>query len=723
LMGIISLPLTFRLFPDFFDKGYIFSKIITAIFLSYILFVLGEFHLVTFSRLNVFCILLLVAAYNLFLFFKPKDFLLVVKKTWRFFLFEEALFSLGLFFWSFVRATSPDIHGLEKFMDFGFVNSILRSAYFPPHDMWYTPFFINYYYFGHLVTAVLTRMSNLPSFISFNLMLATIFAFTLTISFALGVQFLFGLFGGKQSSRQKIIIFFGGIITSFIMTFGGNLQTIYAFFKPYSGDESPPFWKLSFLPFSFPNGYWYPNATRFIYHTIHEFPLYSFVVSDLHGHVLDIPFVLLMIALLFSLCLSQSKKKTLHPLHLIGAGFLLAIMYMTNAWDGMIYFLLTFFVILFFEWNRVVNKASHPIVALLPTGKHLATYIREHKKIDVLTSVLWQAALVLVSFFIFSLPFSLFFNTGEIVHGIGVLCAPDFLTNVGHIGPFLFEPNHCQHSPLWQLGILYGFFVFWCGGLGVLLYKQKKALSISDIFIFLLILLSVSLIIIPEFFYLKDIYPAHYRANTMFKLVYQSFIMLSLSSGYAIIRIFQFRPEKFIWPSRVYKLFGIFLFGFIAIYPYFAISSYYNQLKTYYGLAGEGFLQKTYPTDYAAIQWINANIVGQPVVLEAQGDSYTDYARVSSATGLPTVLGWTVHEWLWRGSYDPLPERINDVQTMYQSTSVDQTQQLLNKYHVSLVFVGDLERQKYPTLDESKFAQMGKIIYQNGNTRIYEINF
>ncbi|MDP4181581.1 MAG: DUF2298 domain-containing protein, partial [Bacillota bacterium] len=69
---------------------------------------------------------------------------------------------------------------------------------------------------------------------------------------------------------------------------------------------------------------------------IHEFPLYSFVVSDLHGHVLDIPIVLLTIALLFSQFLEQAFNKR----YLIFISFLLAVMYMTNAWDGIIYFLL-----------------------------------------------------------------------------------------------------------------------------------------------------------------------------------------------------------------------------------------------------------------------------------------------------------------------------------------------------------------------------------------------
>ncbi|MDE2025710.1 MAG: hypothetical protein KGJ07_04415 [Patescibacteria group bacterium] len=415
------------------------------------------------------------------------------------------------------------------------------------------------------------------------------------------------------------------------------------------------------------------------------------------------------------------SKRKLSVFHLIGIGFILAILYMTNAWDGLIYFLLSLCILIVFELKRVHHKEVHPLSFLLPRLTIVSKYLHNRKKTDFVTGVIWQTAVIFAAYFVFSLPFSLFFQAGEIVHGIGVLCMPTFLTNLGHLGPFLFEADHCQKSPIWQLGILYGFFAFWCAGLGILLYKQREKLTDSDLYVFLLVIVSMLLIIIPEFFYLKDIYPAHYRANTMFKLVYQAFIMLSLSSGYAMVRIAFFRPLSKKWLWGIYKLIGIVLFGFVAIYPYFAISSYYNDLKVYSGLNGIAYLQKVYPTDSTAISWLNATIVGQPVILEAQGDSYTDYARVSSNTGLPTVLGWTVHEWLWRGSYDPLPERISDVQRMYESTDPTETKQLLDKYHVSLVFVGTLERQKYTNLNEAKFITLGKIIFQDGTTRIYQI--
>src|SRR5581483_1133131 len=91
-----------------------------------------------------------------------------------------------------------------------------------------------------------------------------------------------------------------GILSAWLVTFAGNLHTIYTFFTQYPNDNPVPPWQLTFSPQTFPNSYWYPNATRFIYHTIHEFPMYSFVVSDLHGHVLDIPAVLLTVATLLA---------------------------------------------------------------------------------------------------------------------------------------------------------------------------------------------------------------------------------------------------------------------------------------------------------------------------------------------------------------------------------------------------------------------------------------
>ncbi len=173
-------------------------------------------------------------------------------------------------------------------MDYGFINSILRSTYFPPKDMWMTPLYINYYYFGHLMTAVATLLSGLPSNITFNLMLSSIFAFTLTGSFSLGANLVYLLNKSQVSTIKHLTskYIFAGLLSAVLVTGAGNLHTLYTLFTPYQNDSPVPPTQLVFAPQTFPNQYWYPNATRFIYHTIHEFPIYSFVVSDLHGHVI-----------------------------------------------------------------------------------------------------------------------------------------------------------------------------------------------------------------------------------------------------------------------------------------------------------------------------------------------------------------------------------------------------------------------------------------------------
>ena len=724
-IGIAFLPLTSLIFSNFFDKGYIFSKIIGIAFISYPVFILGFLKILPFETQNVFLIVGVFILINLFIKKKIPLSNFKIRPLLPIFVLEEIMFLGILLLWSFIHAHQPEIHGLEKYMDYGFINSILRSEYFPPLDMWLTPFHINYYYFGHLATAVITKVSFLPSSMTFNLMLATIAAISFTASFSIGANLL------SKLNAKRYTLYAGGLLTAFILNFAGNLHTIYLFFKPYENESPVPFWQLVFSPNTFPNSYWYPNATRFIENTIHEFPLYSYVVSDLHGHVLDIPFVLLTIAVLLSLIISKSKASNSKQYQnsniqnpkrfgfgnwsLFGAwnfefrilllGFILAIMYMTNAWDGIIYFLLTFFVFCYLLFKNTKLKIDD--------------YIPKIKTLGLYTLI------VASGFIIFTAPFNL--NFKPFAAGIGILCAPKFLTDIGHFGPFLFEPDHCQHSPLWQLGILYGFFYFWVIAFCVIIFSKLKtknfSITLSDIFVGILIILPTLLIVIPEFVYVKDIYPAHYRANTMFKLVYQSFIMLSLSCGYIIVRLFL--NHKSLIMNHYWKLAYLFIGSIcllvVFLYPYFAINSYFGNLRTYSGINGINYLKPLYPNDYEAILWINKNIKGQPIILEAQGDSYTDYARVSTNTGLPTVLGWTVHEWLWRGSYDIPEPRIPEVQTLYEAESIGDTKKLIDKYSIQLVFIGALEKEKYPKLNEQKFKVLGKIIYQNGKTKIYKI--
>ena len=132
------------------------------------------------------------------------------------------------------------------------------------------------------------------------------------------------------------------------------------------------------------------------------------------------------------------------------------------------------------------------------------------------------------------------------------------------------------------------------------------------------------------------------------------------------------------------------------------------------------FLETDFPQDAAAIRWLKQNIEGSPVVLEANGDSYSGYERVSASTGLPTVLGWYVHEWLWRNDVPDLNQKSADIQTIYTSGDVETVKSLVKKYDISYIFVGGQEKEKYGTdLNDSLLQSLGSIAYVDVTSGTY----
>ncbi len=661
ILGLFSFPLIFLIFKKFFDRGFIFSKIFTPIILCFFLLLFGVLKILPFSFTSICILLAILLLVDVLLLRQNKNyfnFFEFLKSNYKIILFEEVLFFIILTVWSFVRGFTPSIEGLEKYMDWGFINSILRSDYLPPQDMWFANSTINYYYYGHLIFALITKISTINSAITYNLSIATVCALTFVSTFSLAGNLVFSFI--KKIDFKKIIL--AGLISAILLTFGGNLHTVYKLSQNQLNGQKV-------------DSYWYPDATRFIgfdpqtnNKTIHEFPLYSFVVADLHGHMNDIPIVLFFMAFLFSSLLSTNKK-LFDWFFIIFSGFLLSTQYMTNAWDFAIYGIL---------------------LAIFTFLKNYQTDQKTFFYKTILTGVL-----IIISWYIFSLPFSA--NFTPMTQGIKLVDS---------------------HSIFYQILILYGGFWLICLPFYVYLCFTKK-ISTSDIFVVSLILTATILVLIPEFIYLKDIYIyEHRRANTMFKLTYQAFIMYSLSSGFILIRLSQIKSKIL---NLIFKIiFSIILVSHL-IYPYFAIKSFYS-FKKYEGLNGLNYLKSLYPDNFKAINWMNQNISGQPIILEASGDSYTTFNQVSVATGLPTVEGWIVHEWLWRGGYDQPALRQQEVEKVYKSSDLDEIKSILDKYQVKYIFVGDKEYEKYDQIDIHKFEKLSaKVIFQSGKTYLFQL--
>ncbi|KKS64218.1 MAG: hypothetical protein UV33_C0032G0001, partial [Candidatus Daviesbacteria bacterium GW2011_GWA1_42_6] len=115
-LGVIFLPLCALLFSNFFDRGYIFAKILGMLLVSYLAWILASLKILPFSLPTLIGILaIFIVASTVISYFKQS--FQKLGGQWKIILFEEILFTAGLIFWAYVRAHEPSIHGLEKFMD------------------------------------------------------------------------------------------------------------------------------------------------------------------------------------------------------------------------------------------------------------------------------------------------------------------------------------------------------------------------------------------------------------------------------------------------------------------------------------------------------------------------------------------------------------------------------------------------------------------------------
>jgi YYY domain-containing protein len=614
---------------------------------------------------------------------------------------EELLFLALFLLFTYIRGFKPEAYGTEKFMDYGFMTSMMRSEYMPPQDFWFSGTSINYYYVGQYLAVFLTKLSFVRVNVGYNLMLmmggALAFALPYSLVYNITSQFL-----RERERKVRLIPLISGILGGAGVCIAGNMHyPTYQWFEP---------WVRKFFGMEASNEkYWFPDATRFIgYHpettdkTIHEFPAYSFVLGDLHAHVINITFVLTVLAILFAwMCSRKAQsdkslpiwKEVFHPAVILIA-FFIGLFHTTNFWDFPIYFVVSGAVILF---------------------TNLAVYNFKRKAL-IITAL--HGIFVIAFSEIVSLLFTLRFN--------------QISTNI-----CLVEAQ----TPLNQLVILWGLPIFTVVSFLCFVvadhYRERKAnlnvaerkhtsiiqylfknLPTSDLFIITIGLCAVGLILLPEVVYVQDIYSGDYkRANTMFKPTYQAFIMFGICFGYILLRLLLFWKTK---RQRNAAVTCLILFLCSLFYIQNAVNAWYGNIfnrKGYEGLDAAAFMETTMPDDALAINWLNENITeGMPVVLEANGDSYTDYERVSVMTGLPTILGWHTHEWLWKSDTTLLDERAADIEKIYTSTNKSEVLELLNEYDVSYLYVGKLELDKYKIVNHNLLKSLGEVVFSSPAT-------
>lgn len=694
VLGMIFMPVTGRLFSGFDDRGWMFSKMVGISVTGFMTWFLVSAKILKFTTFSCILVTVLCGAgcAALLYFESKKEITCFAWKETDLIFWQEVLFFLVFLMWVYIAGFRPETsNSTEKFMDYGFMEAMMRSTTLPPKDIWYSEGTINYYYGGQYFAVFLSRLTGTKPAITYNIsrMLVAAMAFSLPCSLT------YQLFMDRQRAAGRMPLKrFGalsGILAGIGVGIAGNMHhMVYGVIQPliqrWKGEEV--------------TGYWFPDATRYIGHnpdvptdkTIHEFPCYSFVLGDLHAHVVNLMFVLLLIGILYAWMQKVQREKDnaadtelkqavfsgLKEPHILMAAWLLGIYHWTNFWDFVIYFVVTGGVVLFA--NIILFQGKWSTIFLV-------TACQAVEVILVSTAVI--------------LPFTMQFET--MVSGVALAQ---------------------NHSRFYQLVVLWGLpAVIVILFIVSLLWKQGKKklwvwmeeLAGPDLFILILGLCALGLVFIPEVVYVRDIYEANSaRANTMFKLTYQAFIMFGICMGYILVKTLVLYQK--IW-TRAAGTAG--LICFLSTIGYFgrAVDSWYGDVwnkEGYKGLNTTAFLETEHAEDAAAIRWLQQNVEGQPVVLEANGDSYTGYCRVSAMTGLPTVLGWYVHEWLWRSDVGDVNQKSADVENIFTSDEDSLVRSLLTQYDVSYIFLGAKEREKYgDRLNTEYLKSLGEVVFQD----------
>jgi len=275
-------------------------------------------------------------------------------------------------------------------------------------------------------------------------------------------------------------------------------------------------------------------------------------------------------------------------------------------------------------------------------------------------------------------------------------------------------------------------------GVGVLLRDRPDGAQLG--FVLILAMVSLSLVVGLDFLRVEGDID---RLNSIFKFYLQVWVMLGIASAYLLWRLFQtqrsFLP-RVAYISQGWKVTLVALVLCAAVYPVLGtqdrLRDRFAGYVTPLTLNGVTFMEGSayrehsgdiidLASDYEGIRWLQGNVQGSPVVLEAVTPSYRWGGRVSMYTGLPSVIGWQWHQEQQRAGYAyEVGRRTRDVQTFYSTLDDEVALDLIRKYGVRYVYLGHLERIYFPEgmfkFEDGLGGALEKV-FDNGDTAIYRV--
>jgi len=612
-----------------------------------------------------------------------------------------------------LRWLNPEISGTEKPMDLALLNAAARATSFPPPDPWFAGETINYYYLGYSMAAFGTHLSGADPAVGYNLALAALFALGALAAASAGYD-LAVLTGAGQRARTVAAALALGLTM-----LAGNLAVVRDIFSDNAAAPTD-FWRG--IGWNASRTIQREEAGQVIDYTINEFPAFSFILGDLHPHVMALPITLVAVSLAVQWVVTAShpKRDSLAERLARGAltGLVLGGLYALNAWDAPTFAGLVLaggVVVAWRDWPRLLALAPPTAVALF------------------VAVVAW-------------LPYTLNYSPGS--RGIGVVTVrSEALDYVQVFGLLLAAAVVTLAALLWNVrpdGRWLLVVMLAAAGVATLIARGEIAVALAALLVLSayalwshhsepglaallwLLIAGLGLLTVVETLYVDDFFgPPNERMNTVFKLHYQAWGLLAVAAGPGLVLVWRRLARRNglrLRLTRTAAVSALVLLGVPTLaYPIVATKAKTEASSVTGTLDGLGAARLSRSSEVAAAEWLRAHASGSAVLLEAPGRAYSGDSRMSTWTGIPSVIGWTQHEELWRESDPRVAARAADIDTAYQTDDSTLRRAVLDRYGVTHVVVGDSERDRYGPEVFERFRQDFTVAYTNGGTAIFRV--
>lgn len=836
LIGLLALPLTFRLFHSLADRGFLFSRALGVLITAWGAWLIASLRLAPFTGWLLALVLASLAMLSGWISWRwRRELWAFVQARWRLLLLEEVIFWLFFGFSLWLRWSNPDLWhpwlGGEKPMDLAYLTAIVKTPYFPSYDPWFSGGYINYYYFGFVLAASLIHLTGIVPTIAYNLAVPTFFAFTAAGAFSVAFNLTAGLSKAdpedpaSRGKSDRLALWAGLCGALFVVILGnlGQLKLLWDAIRNLSTlKETSNINILSALAqfmdglnqwiggktLAIRNDWWYWNATRLIpapkgeSGPINELPFFTFLFSDLHAHMMSLPYTLLALGMSVNILREDIRRRLGRGgewLRLAGLALALGALWPLNTWDYPAYLALAVAALLLREFNQRrrldwpgVWAAAWRAGLVISGGYLLFLPFHQHYAGANFGLQIWHgsrtplnAYLLIYGFFLFIF---LSFLVVELLHGPGHNALVRTLQHGWRylrlnrpLTPVLNKikaasPGYRSllRAAAW-LGLaclvifvinpLIGLALALCLLTALLLFSRRP--DPQRQFTLCLIGLGWLLTAVVEVLVLKGDVG---RMNTVFKFYLQVWVMFGIAGAVALWQLIPrlwlaaqpktapleraersaLKPEAAVAaqrqphrPRRTQDAWWWWLFAILLaaslLYPLTAVPARLKdrfQNSNAKTLDGAAFLKTavysdedrpvTLDWDRQAMEWLQANVRGIPVILEAYGPLYRWGSRVSTYTGLPTVIGWDWHQKQQRAALptDIVDRRKADVTSLYTTDDMEKTAALLKQYRVQYIYIGKLETLYYHGSGLEKFKKespLWSVVYQNDEVTILKV--